>query len=138
MNDEALVDKAKEDKSLGFDWGKNNQDIFSKKENETHYVNLIKVNKKCYLIFFFAEQGLLKFFSIFDEKEKDVIQKLPSDSIPDFNVVDNMLVVHLKIEGITFIYDVNGNNLQPLVFPYLLRDKESCEIKKFYEYVFIG
>lgn len=65
-NDEALVDKAKEDKSLGLDWSKNNQEIFTKNQNETHYVNLIKVNKRCYMVFFFAEQGLLKLFSIFD------------------------------------------------------------------------
>lgn len=63
---------------------------------------------------------------------------MPSDSIPDFVVVDNMFVVHLKVEGITFIYDLNGNTLQPLVSPYPLRHKDNCEIKKVYEYAFIG
>lgn len=90
------------------------------------------------MVFFFAEQGLLKLFSMFDDKEKEIIQKLPSDSIPDFVVVDNMFVVHLKVEGITFIYDLNGHNLQPLVSPYPLRHKDQCEVKKVYEYGFVG
>ena len=50
--------------------------------------------------------------------------KLPSDSIPHFNVVDNMLVVHLRNERITFIYDVKGLTPQMLVSPFpLIHDK---------------
>ena len=58
--------------------------------------------------------------------------------IPDFAVIDNMLTVHLKVEGITFIYDLNGYNLQPLVSPYPLRHKDEAKIKNCYEYVFVG
>lgn len=58
--------------------------------------------------------------------------KLPSDFIPDFCVIDNMLVVHLKVEGITFVYDLNGVNLQALVSPYPLRHKDDSPIKKVY------
>jgi len=49
-----------------------------------------------------------------------------------------MFVVHLKVEGITFVYDLNGNNLQPLVSPYPLRHKDQCSVKNVYEYAFMG
>jgi hypothetical protein len=32
-NDDSLVENAKNDKSLGLDWGKKNQEIFSKNQN---------------------------------------------------------------------------------------------------------
>jgi hypothetical protein len=63
---------------------------------------------------------------------------LPSDSIPDFNILDDMLVVHLKNEGITFIYDLNGNILQPLVSPYPLRHRDEKHLTNIYESAFIG
>lgn len=43
-----------------------------------------------------------------------------------------MLVVHLKIEGITFVYDLNGQNLQTLVSPFTLKHKDQSPIKKVY------
>lgn len=49
-----------------------------------------------------------------------------------------MLVVHLKVEKITFIYDLNANALQPLVSPYPLRHKDPSPIKNVYEYGFVG
>ncbi len=61
-----------------------------------------------------------------------MIVKLPSDSIPEFCVIDNMLVVHLKVEGITFIYDLNNQSLQALVSPFPLRHKDDSPIKKVY------
>lgn len=44
--------------------------------------------------------------------------KLPSDCLPAFNVVDNMLVIHINNEKITFIYDINNSNAQMLVSPF--------------------
>lgn len=49
-----------------------------------------------------------------------------------------MFVVHLKVEGITFVYDLNAGNLQALVSPYPLRHKDQSPIKKVYEYAFVG
>lgn len=56
--------------------------------------------------------------------------KLPSESPPSFNVYDNMLVVHLKNEKITFIYEINPSNFQPLVSPYPLAH-ENKELNDF-------
>jgi hypothetical protein len=53
---------------LGLDWGNNNQELFTKTGNQKYYTSLVKINKRCYLIFFFAEEGLLKLFSVYDEK----------------------------------------------------------------------
>lgn len=49
-----------------------------------------------------------------------------------------MVVVHLKVEGITFIYDLNGNVLQPLVSPYPLRHRDEKEALNIYDSAFVG
>ena len=78
------------------------------------------MNNKSYLIIYFGNEGKLRLYPITEDysHEKEVTIKLPSDSVPFFNVVDNMLVINLRNEKITFIYDVNANGAQMLVSPF--------------------
>lgn len=50
------------------------------------------------MFFYFAHEGKLQItpLVIDNYQKKRLTIKLPSDSIPIFNIVDNMLVVHLK------------------------------------------
>ena len=57
--------------------------------------------------------------------------------MPIFHVVDNMLVIHLRNEKITFIYDVINGNAQMLVSPFPL-DHETRSGANFYEGSFKG
>lgn len=68
-----------------------------------------------------ASEGKLTLTPIEDQgTRKSVTIKLPSDSLPLFNIADNMLAVHLKNERITFIYDIGPTSFQTLVSPYPL------------------
>lgn len=64
--------------------------------------------------------------------------KLPSDSLPSFNIVDNMLVVHLRNEKITFVYDIKGTQIQMLVSPFPLTHNQSQEISLIYKGQFLN
>jgi len=65
--------------------------------------------------------------------KKDITVKLPSDAVTSFNVVDNMLVVHLKNEKITFIYDISNDGFQTLVSPYPLPHTQEQNTAKIYK-----
>jgi hypothetical protein len=67
------------------------------------------------------------------QERKQLTIKLPSDSPPIVSIYDNMLVVHLKVERITFIYEINSNNFQPLVSPYPLSHENKELISQLYE-----
>jgi hypothetical protein len=73
-----------------------------------------------------ASEGKLKLTPI-DEtlSHKAITIKLPSDSVPIFNIIDNMLAVHLKNEKITFLYDIGPLSFQTLVSPYPLTHEDS-------------
>lgn len=79
------------------------------------------MNSKCYIVFYFGNEGKLKLVAISEEQDKEskeISIKLPSDCLPSFVVVDNMLIIHMKNEKITFIYDINNLNVQMLVSPF--------------------
>ena len=70
---------------------------------------------------------------------KPVVIKLPSDSMPIFNIIDNMLAVHLKNEKITFLYDVGPNSFQTLVSPYpMAHEDKSITSEQIYQGEFVG
>lgn len=88
---------------------------------EDYFIDIHKINNAPYIFFYSSSEGKLQLIPLLEGSEKkQVTIKLPSDSLPSFNVVDNMLVVHLKNEKITFIYDVNNTSFQTLVSPYPL------------------
>jgi hypothetical protein len=87
-----------------------------------------------------ASEGKLKLVPV-DEHglKKPVTIKLPSDSLPLFNIVDNMLAVHLKNEKITFIYDIGASTFQTLVSPYPVpHDDKSITPSTIYNSEFLG
>ena len=95
------------------------------------------MNNRSYLVLYFSNEGKLKLYPIAEEPEKEISIKLPSDSVPIFHVVDNMLVIHLKNEKITFIYDVSNGGAQMLVSPFPL-DHTTRSGGSFYEGSFQG
>jgi hypothetical protein len=49
------------------------------------------------MFFYYSNEGKLQLTPLVESLDKkEVTIKLPSDSLPSFNIVDNMLVVHLK------------------------------------------
>lgn len=98
----------------------------------------MKIGNKGYLIFYYGNEGKLRLYPISEEiPDKPLMIKLPSDSIPHFNIIDNMLIVHLKNEKITFIYDVKGYQIQMLVSPFPLTHKNFPELNM-YTNAFVG
>ena len=97
------------------------------------------MNNKSYLIIYFANEGKLRLYPIVEDYsgDREIIIKLPSDSIPLFNVVDNMLVINLSNEKITFIYDVNVSGVQMLVSPFPIEHSTRKKINP-YAGIFLG
>lgn len=90
--------------------------------NEDFFINALRIYNICYICFYMASEGKLKLTPIDDScTHKVIVIKLPSDCLPIFNIVDNMLAVHLKNERITFLYDIGPTSFQTLVSPYPLQ-----------------
>ena len=111
-----------------------------KSVNEDYFIDVLRVYNICYICFYMAGEGKLKLTPI-DEAfvHKPIIIKLPSDSVPIFNIVDNMLAVHLKNEKITFLYDIGPTSFQTLVSPYPLNhEDEKITADLVYQGEFLG
>lgn len=65
-----------------------------------------------------------------------MIIKLPSDCPPRINVYDNMLLIHLPAEKISFIYDILPNSSQALVPPFCLINEDNKLDNELYNYEF--
>lgn len=69
-SDEILISCVKKNKSLGLKNSSLNKECFSKAGNEDHYTELLKMNNKTYLVFYFSNEGKLKLYPIEEESER--------------------------------------------------------------------
>lgn len=85
-------------KWLGLEGSIIGKEIFTarKKQPEDYLIDLQRLHGTPYLLFYYANEGKLQLTPLVEGDRKQVIIKLPSDSLPSLSVVDNMLVVHLR------------------------------------------
>ncbi|CAM6005794.1 unnamed protein product [Sphagnum balticum] len=126
--------------SRGKNWFRGSEiGILTKPGNEEYYIDIIRIQSVPYMAFYYPDEGKLKLTPMLEQSDKkEVTIKLPSDSLPKFNVVDNMLVIHLKNEKITFLYDVNADDAQTLVSPFPLLHSGEQDVGKLYSAEFLG
>ena len=65
---------------------------------------MVCITQVAYITFYSPHEGKLQLIPVDEGDRRTVVIKLPSDCRPSLAVVDNMLVVHLCSERITFIY----------------------------------
>jgi hypothetical protein len=132
--DEVMAQRIKLTKTLGLEGNRISKELFSNNKRlfDDNFIDIQSLHNVPYLFFYYSNKGKLQLTPLGEATERRQLTiKLPSDSPPSFNVYDNMLVVHLKNEKITFIYEINPTNFQALVSPYPLthESKElSCQV----------
>ena len=130
-----MAQKIKSTKRLGLEGSRVSKQLFNKRNtNEENFIDIQTLHNIPYLIFYFANEGKLQLTPLMETHErKQLTIKIPSDNPPSLSIYDNMLAVHLKAERITFIYEINYNNFQPLVSPYPLAHENKELISQLYE-----
>lgn len=136
--DEAIAHRIKTSKTLGLESSRSSKEMFGVSGGDS-FVEVHSLYGLAYLFFYSAGEAKLQLTPLVESSERKALTiKLPGISAPSLNIYDNMVVVHLRGEGITFIYEINAASFAALVAPYAVPHERQALSRQVYESEFVG